>query len=479
MPELNHLKLSDLTRKIASAITDAFANQSYWVVADISDHKYYGEKGHHYFSLIEKAPNSQNIIAKIAATSWSQGSERIRNFERITGQAFTTGIHVLVRVTVSYHEVYGLKTTLVDIDPNFTIGQLEKQRLETLQKLLVTFPEFIRKVGDAYITKNKQLQLNPVIQRIAVITSLNSAGYLDFQHTLDTNPFGYQFKTDTYYAAVQGIDNARDIYQRFIDIVESKLEYDVVVLIRGGGSQTDFLIFDTFQLGEIVARFPIPVITGIGHLINETIVDLMAHTPLKTPTKVAEFIISYNRSFEDEIIELQKNIVIKTQQFINLDAQRIHHLQSFVVNRTRDTITHHRELLVRFQQTTSHQSVEILHVEKEKLMWLITHLTTKPALILSNKQTDLKNHVGNFHLFTQKYFANMKGYLAHHTTIMRMMSPESILKKGFALVYQEGKIISNPKKLKAGNRITVVLSKAELITEIKEKKDRDGKELNV
>jgi len=244
--------------------------------------------------LAEKQEGSNAIIAKAEAVAWKAGSVKIRDFERITGQPFKNDIQVLAKVAVDYNPLHGLKLTLVDIDINFTIGALEQQKQEILLRLLTECPDYIRRVGDQYLTLNKQLQLNAVIQKIALIGSGSSAGYEDFVHTLQNNAYQYRFTIDNYFTAVQGQANASMVRQQLIAIYNSHIAYDAVVIIRGGGAQTDFLLFDTFILGQAVAKFPIPVITGIGHQRNETIVDMLAHSPTNAPTKAAEFIILTN-----------------------------------------------------------------------------------------------------------------------------------------------------------------------------------------
>jgi exodeoxyribonuclease VII large subunit len=428
----DHIRLSELTERISSAINYFFADQTFWVIADVTDLKYYKEKGYYYFDLVEKDPASSSIIAKVSAVAWNKASQRIRLFEKETGQLFKNDINVLVSVGVDYHPVYGLKLNLVDIDPNFTIGLLEKQKQETLKRLLAECPGFIRKVGDQWITLNNRLKLKPVIQNIAVITSLNSAGFQDFQHTLSTNSFGYRFSIDTFLAAVQGEENAKDIHQRFLEVFETGKDYDAVVIIRGGGAQTDFLIFDTFLLGRVVAKFPIPVITGIGHQKNETIVDLMAHTPTKTPTKAAEFIIAHNRMFEETIFSFQKAIIIKSQQLFGY---------------------HFREIVA-----------------------ITNKILTKPMLILENRRNILSNEVSNFSIFINKYFITQRSYLAHYHSVFSLMSPVNLLKKGFAIVYQKGKIVTNADKIKTGSDISVLLSDTELLSTVKEKIKKNGKE---
>src|SRR5690606_28233649 len=183
--------------------------------------------------------------------------------------------------------VYGLSLTLIDLDPNFTLGNLERLRKETLRRLVQENPDHVSLVKDQYVTRNKQLKLNCVIQRIALIGSPRSEGYTDFVHTMDHNQFGYTFAIDYYYSAVQGVSAEHELVKTLLQVYEKSKQspYDCVVITRGGGAKTDFLVFDTYALSRIVARFPIPIITGIGHHKDVSIVDLMAHTPTKTPTK--------------------------------------------------------------------------------------------------------------------------------------------------------------------------------------------------
>ncbi|MEJ0034272.1 MAG: exodeoxyribonuclease VII large subunit [Bacteroidota bacterium] len=273
-----HIRLSELNQRIAYVVNSTFGEMSCWVVADVTSHTFREEKAYHSFELVEKDPISNRVIAQIRGKAWGFGSERIEQFEKQTGQRFTNNINVLVNVSVEYHPVYGLQVNLIDIDPAFTLGVLEQQRLAVLEDLVSKNPDFIRKHGDRYITRNNQLKFGAVIQKIAIISSKTSAGAEDFLHTLNNNPHGYQFSIDNYYTVMQGENNADQFVAKIIEVYNSGRPYDVVVITRGGGAQTDFLIFDNYHVGRAVARFPIPIITGIGHQKNETIADLMAHT---------------------------------------------------------------------------------------------------------------------------------------------------------------------------------------------------------
>lgn len=330
MTQTSPLRLSQLTGAIEETLSRTFKTQNFWVVADITNHTFRADRNYHSFDLVEKDPVSNAMLARIQSKAWGKATVSITNFERFTGQRFTNNIHVLVNVSVEYHPVFGLQLNVNQIDSNFTLGLLEQQRRATLERLVKENPESIKKIGDEYITRNKELSLNRVIKNIAVISSLTSAGWQDFRHTLDNNPYQYTFVIDDYFTIVQGENNAQQLVDRLIEIFHTGKQYDAVVIIRGGGAQTDFLLFDDYLIGKAIAKFPIPIITGIGHQKNETIADLMAHTATKTPTKAAELIIGHNRTFEDNINRLQKTIVIRAQQLLFQQKEKLNHARTVI-----------------------------------------------------------------------------------------------------------------------------------------------------
>ena len=430
-----HLRLSQLTATVAAAVNKAFAQQQFWVVADVTSHTFKSESDYHYFDLVEKDPNSNRLIAKISAKAWGSGSDSIANFQLITGQRFTNNIQVLVQVSVQYHAVYGLQLNLIDIDVHFTLGVLEQQRLATLEKLLLENPDFIEKAGDLYITHNKRLPLPRVIQRIAVVSSKTSAGWQDFRHTLENNANGYNFFVDDYFTVVQGEANVQQLVDRLVDVFRSGKPYDAVVIIRGGGAQTDFLIFDHYLVGKAIAKFPIPVITGIGHQKNETIADLMAHLATKTPTKAAEFIIGHNRTFEEALVVFQKNIIIKSQQQFSGGFQRLGQLHSLIVN----------------------QSRSVLYSRSIELTTLASNIKTFRSIFIKNQQT----------------------HLGHLATMIRVLSPENTLNRGYAIVRVDRRITSDPEQLVIGQDVEILMRSTIITATVKSKENNHGKDFDL
>ncbi len=478
MSAINHIRLSELNAKINSVIETVFNTQSFWVIADITNHTFRPQKNYHIFELVEKDPHSNNIIAKVSGKAWGSGTTRIKNFEQVTGQKFTDNISVLIQVKVIFHSVYGLSLEVIEIDTNFTLGALEQQKQATLEKL-VAENAYIQKVGDRYFTKNNQLKLPSVIQRIAVISSKTSAGGEDFKHTLQNNPFGYLFLIDVYYTVVQGESNAEQFLAKLIEVFQSQKPYDAVIITRGGGAQTDFLIFDNYKICQAVAKFPIPIITGIGHQKNETIADLMAHTQTKTPTKAAEFIIAHNKAFEDLILSFQKNILIKSQQLCSQHFQSLSALNSIIVNNTRNILNNYKDSLVQINQITINTSKSIIFHSKNALVNISSQILSKPKIILYNRINDIKNTISNLSTFNSLYLKNQRGNLGHYASMIKAMAPDSILRKGFAIVKANNKITSNPEDIKVGNDIDIILADTQIKTTVKQKSKYNGTEFNL
>lgn len=446
------IRLSELTNQIRQAIDGVFGGHTFWVIADVTSHTYKEQNNYHYFELVEKDKNAARILSRVSARAWGNAAVNIANFEKATGQKFKNDINVLVQVAVQYTPAFGLQLNLLDIDTNFTLGLFEQQRKETLERLLKENPGFISKVGDQFSTRNSNINLNKVLQHIAVISSATSAGYQDFIHTLENNTFGYHFRIDNYFTMVQGENNARQFLTKIVEVFQSGKPYDALIIIRGGGAQTDFLIFDNYDLCRAIAKFPIPVITGIGHQKNETIADLMAHTSTKTPTKAAEMLIAHNRTFEEHLLGMQKMALIKTYQLIN----------------------YHKERLVNINQITISRSRDLLHEQHRNIINLSRLVLINPKIVISNKQKDLNNLMNNLQTYNRMYFANRKGEVAHFQSIIKLMSPQNILNKGFAILKMGDKIISNAEVIEPGNELTVRLATTEIKTTVNSKSILNG-----
>lgn len=285
---MKHLTLFQLNRVVRKTL-DENLEPSYWVIAEIGEMRLHAS-GHCYLELVEK--EEDKIIAKLRGTIWAYTYRNLSIwFENITGQALKKGLKILFNANVQFHELYGLSLNIKDIDANFTLGERARRRQEIIEQLK----------QDGVFDLNKQLVLPTVAQNIAIISSPSAAGFGDFTAQVENNQRGYRFRIKLYKAVMQGEKAVESMINALLTVANEAEQPDVVAIIRGGGSQIDLDCFDSYDLAAHVAQFPIPVLTGIGHERDETITDMVAHTRLKTPTAVAEFLVSGMSAYEEQL----------------------------------------------------------------------------------------------------------------------------------------------------------------------------------
>ena len=453
--------------------------QQFWIVADITEHSYKEETGYHYFEFVEKNVTTNLIVAKIKGAAWGNASKKIKDFEKSTGQRFTNNIHVLAKVSVNFHKVFGLSLELIEIDPSFTLGVIETKRQETLLRLVTSYPTIIQKRGEQYSTYNSSLELPPVISHLAVISSQTSAGNEDFKHTLINNSYGYHFEIDDYFTVVQNEVNAGIFLERLLDVFRSRKKYDGVIINRGGGAQTDFLIFDNFKIGLAVAKFPIPVITGIGHQKNQTITDLMAHTDTKTPTKAAEFIITHNKIFEDRLLSFQQSIIINSQSFLAKQNSLFNKINSGIVNNSRTALDRSKNNLVVLKQQFTTSSSKIIIDFKLELNSKRFSIFSGPRIVINNERRELCTFIPRITSAATNKISTERRTLKNVVALINVISPENILRKGFAILKSKGEITSDPDQFSPGSEIEIILRSQNIKATVNTKKDYHGNDFNL
>lgn len=284
--------------------------ESYWVRAEIAS---LTERGHCYMELVEKARNN-SIAAKVRATCWSHVYHLLAAyFANETGQALSVGMQVLLQVEVSFHAVYGLSLNVLGIDPTFTLGDMARQRQQTIQRLQ----------EDGVMEMQKALEMPKLPRRIAVVSAADAAGYGDFCHQLESNNSGFLFRTRLFPAIMQGEQSPMSIISALESIAASAEDYDVVVIVRGGGATTDLRNFDDYSLAFHCANFPLPIIAGIGHTRDVSIVDMVVHTSVKTPTAAAEWLINSMQMQADKIGELYMRLQRAAQHAVSQQNNRL------------------------------------------------------------------------------------------------------------------------------------------------------------
>ncbi len=421
---MEHLSLYELNKTISDALAKHL-EPSYWVVAEIGQMQT-NQKGHCYLELVEKEDNQ--IKAKTRATIWSYTYRNLSTwFHGITGQNLKTGMKILFNATVQYHEVYGFSLNIRDIDAQYTLGERAKKRQEIIMQLQ----------EDGIFEMNKELELPLVPQRLAVISSSTAAGYGDFMDQLNSNEFGYEFDVKLFNSVMQGDQAEASIISSIHQIFEKIEEIDLLVIIRGGGASLDLDCFDGYDLGTHIAQFPIPIITGIGHDRDETIADMVAHTKMKTPTAVAEFIISGYRNYELKLNDLFNHLSAQLSNKLeaekaNLD-QSLFRFQRFVQHRIFDQNTSVNNFL--HQVESGYQKA--LKIHKLKLDGHGHSISNKPSQIIKS-QANLLNHLERE---------------------LIVMDPEHVLKRGYSITTINGKNIDNLEEIKQGSTLTTITKK--------------------
>ena len=322
--------------------------ETYWVRAEIAS---LTERGHCYMELVEKAKNN-SIAAKVRATCWSHVYHLLAAyFANETGQMLSVGMQVLLQVEVSFHAVYGLSVNVVGIDPTFTLGDLARQRQQTIQRLQ----------EDGVMDMQRSLKMATLPRRIAVVSASDAAGYGDFCHQLESNSGGFRFRTELYPAVMQGEQSPASIIRALEDIAQRAEEYDVVAIVRGGGASTDLRNFDDYSLALHCANFPLPIIAGVGHTRDVSVVDMVVHTSVKTPTAAAEWLINAMQEQAEKVGELYVRLQRVAQHAIHKQQNRLEALWQALRFATQRRISKQRNQLELWEKTIGIHSPERIY----------------------------------------------------------------------------------------------------------------------
>jgi exodeoxyribonuclease VII large subunit len=309
--ENNPLSLYELLGGVKMSLKSSLP-LAYWVTAEISEMKV-NYSGHCYLELIEKDSSGESIKAKARATIWASVYRLIQPyFETATRIKLAAGMKVMVKVSVEFHELYGFSLNITDIEPSYTVGEMALKKQEIINRL----------IAEGVFEMNKSQYLADLPRRIAVVSSKTAAGFGDFMDQLVRNDFGYKFYVKLFPAVMQGAEAEQSIIAALDAVFEQEALFDLVVIIRGGGSQSDLNCFNSYWLAYHICQFPLPVLTGIGHEQDETIADLVAHTRLKTPTAVAEFLIGIFRQADQKINDFSVSLAELATHLVEIEKSR-------------------------------------------------------------------------------------------------------------------------------------------------------------
>ncbi len=447
------IRLSELSAIVAEVFSNHFSGERYWVSAEIIGLKV--SRGHCYLQLAEKDENGSTPKAEFRGIIWAFQYERIANrFFRSTGSPLREQIQVLIQVEVQYHERYGLSLLVQDIDPAYTLGQLEMERRQTIEKL--------RKAG--LYDRNKQVELPVSLQRIAVISAEDSKGYEDFYTRLNTNVYGYTFHIQLYTSLLQGDLAAGDIVAKLQHIRADTItkQFDAVAIVRGGGGASSLECFNNYFLAEAIATFPLPVITGIGHQANRSVVDEVAHTDRMTPTDVANFLIEHQAAFEgltesywQQIREMAEEILRYEQEYVATSTHRLNNsvrLDLSGAGRKLDQCAFSLKHLLQGRLINEQHALGQFHQQMKKELLLFRQLE---MAALEENTVRLKNSIAAL-------LQNSEKELIKNEATVRLLDPAEVLRRGYSYTLYNGKAISSPEDVKEGDRITTVLQQGEL-----------------
>jgi exodeoxyribonuclease VII large subunit len=437
---MEHLSLFELNKQISDVLAKNM-EPSYWVIAEIGEMRH-THKGHCYLELVEKEGNV--IKAKNRATIWSYTWRNLGTwFEGITGQSLKAGMKILFNATIQYHEVYGFSLNIRDIDAQYTIGERAVKRQEIIQKL----------VDDGVFEMNKELELPTVPQRIAVISSESAAGFGDFMDQLSTNEHAYVFDVQLFQSTMQGDQAEASIISSMHQVFDRVEEFDLLVIIRGGGASLDLDCFDSYELGIHIAQFPIPVVTGIGHERDETIADLVAHTKMKTPTAVSEFILSGMNTFESLLDE----------KF------------SFLANTLNESIGEELAILDQLSNRFQRISQQMLNEQKSKLMSLIQQLKFNQHNRIKDHELQLDGFRKSISKLPLRIIDHQHEAIKHLEKELEIINPQNVFKRGYSLTLIDGINVNRFEKLEDDARLTTITEKVELQSVLVKKKLRTNK----
>ena len=439
--------LLELTGMIGKAIAGSFPG-SYWLVAEINEVRE-NINGHCYLELVEKDGETDNIVARCRATIWAYTWRMLKPyFETSTSRQLAKGMMILVEVTVEYHELYGISLNIKEIDPVYTIGDLERNRKEIIRRL----------EEEGIFNMNRQLVIPGLPSRIAVISSPAAAGYEDFIHQIENNSNDYRINVTLFPALMQGNSAGRSVTDALDAVFEQEHMFDVVVILRGGGSASDLSCFDSYEIAAHIAQFPLPVITGIGHERDQTIAGMVANTNVKTPTAVAEFILDKFGQAETRLASMGNRLAAGVSRLIHQNRQITASLSEGLPRIVKNRIQQAKANLVASGSILARSAGS--YTDKKRHTLDAMHY--RFGFHSGNYLQKMKRRMNDIHnlLLPQKtirFIRTRSEGLRLLATKARLQDPENILKKGYALVLKNSLIVKSARNISSGDLLETKL----------------------
>ncbi len=425
-PDTPSLSLYELNNLVRSVLEQTMSEE-YWIEAELSEARL-ASNGHFYVEFVQKDTSGRGFVAKARGTMWARTYSMLAPlFEKATGERLRAGMTVRVQVTVEFHELYGYSLNIINIDPSFTMGDLARRRHEILAQL----------EADGILHDNQQLPLPTLMKRIAVISSAGAAGYGDFCNQLQHNDYGLYFHLQLFPAVMQGTNVEASVLAALAAIVDESEQWDCVVIIRGGGATSDLSDFDSYRLASAVAQMPLPVIVGIGHERDETVLDFVANTRVKTPTAAAAFLIEHGASLLADLEDLQQRIT----------RQAAHRLETA------------RAQLSRLTALLPTSFALVSERQQRRLQQLALRLATAPRQRQLSEAHRLELLNARLAQASRQQLQSTTLRLQNMQQRLTALDPTILLRRGYSLTFTaDGQLVKSVRQIQAGQTLTTRLA---------------------
>lgn len=442
--------LTEISQSLHSVIAKNYP-RPYYIKAEIVRLNYYPHSGHCYPELAEKEGNA--IKTQMRAIIWSSAFREINNrFVKITGEPMKEGINILCLATIEYDVKYGLSLHIQNVEPTYTLGDMVKNKLLVIERL--------KKEG--IFTSNKEKKLALIPKRIAVISVETSKGYGDFMVTLANNPYHYKFECTLFPSILQGEKAIRTINEKLTEIETMLDRFDCVVIIRGGGGDVGLSCYDDYALASRVATFPLPVVSGIGHSTNETITDMVSYQSKITPTDVANFFIDQYRKVDQQLEDSKKVIANYVNQKISTERNFLIQSDSNLNNIGVRVIHQHNKILQSLENSVALAGNEMVNNHKLTLALITNQFRNQCANAVQHPKNQIDHFEKTIKISIDQQIKNHKNTLSRWEEKVALLSPESILKRGFSITYHKDKVLRNSDRLTEGDVIVTKLYQGEI-----------------
>jgi exodeoxyribonuclease VII large subunit len=442
--------LSDVAMSIHKMIERTYT-RPYYIKAEILKLNYYPYSGHCYPELVEREGNT--IKTEMRAVIWSTHFQDInRRFQQITGEPLKENIRILCLATIQFSPKHGLALHIEDIEPTYTLGEMVKNRQEVIARL--------KKEG--LFDKNRSLPMPLLPKRVAVISVETSKGYSDFMQTLQQNEYGYRFKTELFPSILQGDKAITGIMGRLGEIAQRQDDFDVVVIVRGGGGDVGMSCYDDYELTRNVATFPMPVLTGIGHSTNLTVTDMVAHANFITPTDVAFSLLAAFRHFDEQLEDAMSRIVQRVQQQISDSRQDMLKVETTLQYKLPKVLDLHRNILADTYKDLVFKSKELMMNQHFKLKEIMREVTKSTQIQVQHSRQLLTTMEERL---PRECRALLKRRTHDFTAVeekLQLLSPDNVLKRGYSITLKNGKAVTNAADLQAGDKLVTRFYQGEI-----------------